>query len=110
MMWKILTAQIRGEIDNYLRSCGLFPDEQKGCRKGSRISGELSFIDQQILHKSKTRWKNRTMACIDFKKEYDMVPESWMINCLNMKKIFEEVINFIEKTMKTVKVESTAEG
>ena len=36
MMWKILTAQIREEIYYSLISRGLFPNEQKGCRKGSR--------------------------------------------------------------------------
>ena len=35
LMWKILTAQIREDIYYSLTSCGLFPKEQKGCRKGS---------------------------------------------------------------------------
>ena len=37
------------------------------------------------------------MAWIDYKKAYDMVPQSWIINCLKMYKITHEVINFIEK-------------
>ena len=47
-MWKILTAQIREEIYYSLRSRGLFPEEQKGCRKGSRGTAELLSIDQHI--------------------------------------------------------------
>ena len=42
-----------------------------------------------------------------------MVPQSWIINCFKMYKIAHEVINFIEKTMKTIKtwrVELTAGG
>ena len=31
--------------------------EQKGCRKGSRSTAELLYIDQHILNKSKTRRK-----------------------------------------------------
>ena len=50
MMWKILTAQIREKIYYSLTSCGLFPDEQKGCCKGSRGTAELLFIDQHILN------------------------------------------------------------
>ena len=50
------------------------------------------------------------MAWIDYKKASDMVPQSWIINCLKMYKISHEVINFIEKTMKTWRVELTAEG
>ena len=109
MMWKILTAQIREEIYNSLTSHGLFPEVQKGCRKGSRGTAELLYIDQHILNESKTR-KNLAMAWIDYKKAYDMVPQSWIINCQKMYKISDEVINFIEKTMQTWRVELTAGG
>ena len=44
------------------------------------------------------------------KKAYDIVPQSWIINSLKMYKISDEVINFIEKTMKTWKMELTAGG
>ena len=43
-------------------------------------------------------------------KAYDMVLQSWIINCLKMYKISDEVINLIEKTMKTWRVELTAGG
>ena len=107
-MWKILTAQIREEINYSLTSCELFPEEQKGCHNESRGTGELLYIDQHILNKSKTRWKNLAMAWIDYKKAYDMVLQSLIINCHKMYKISDKVINFIEKTMKTWKVELTA--
>ena len=110
MMWKILTAQIREEIYYSLTSLGLFPDEQKGCYKGSRGTAELLYIDQHILNESKTGWKNLAMAWIDYKKAYDMDPHSWIINSLKMYKISHEVINFIDKTMKTWRVELTAIG
>ena len=110
MMGKIITAQIREEIYYSLTSCSLFPEEQKGCRKGSRGTAELLYTDQHILNESKTRRKNLALSWIDFKKTYDMVPQSWIINCFKMYKIPDEVINFIEKTMKTCKVELTAGG
>ena len=37
-----------------------------------------------------------------------MVPQSWIINCLKMFKKSDEVKNFIEKTMKTWRVELTS--
>ena len=58
MMWKISTAQTREEIYYSLISCGLFPDEHKGCRKWSRGIAELLYIDQHILNESKYRRKN----------------------------------------------------
>ena len=84
MMWKILTAQIREKIYYSLTSRGLFPDEQKGCHKGSRGTAELLYIDQHILNESKTRQKNQAMAWIDYKKAYDMVPQSWILHCHKM--------------------------
>ena len=110
MRWKILTAQIREKIYYSLISRGLVPDEQKECRKGSRVTAELLYIDQHILNESKTRRKNLVIAWIDYKKAYDMVPHSWIIHCLKMYKISHEVINFIEKTMKTWRVKLTAGG
>ena len=110
MMRKILTAQIREKIYYSLRRRGLFPDEQKGCHKGSRCTAELLYIDQHILNDSKTRRKNQAMAWIDYKKAYDMVPQSWILHSLKMYKISHEVINFTEKTMKTWRVELTAGG
>ena len=110
MMRKILTAQIREEIYYSLTSRRLFPDEQKGCCKWSRGTAELLYIDQHILNESQTRRKNLAMAWIDYKKAYDMVPHSWIINSHKMYKISDEVINFIDKTMKTWRVELKARG
>ena len=106
-MRKILTAQMREEIYYSLTSCRLFSDEQKRCCKGSRGTAELLYKDQHILDESQTRRKNLAMVWIDYKKAYDMVPHSWMINSLKMYKISDEVINFIDKTMKSWRVELT---
>ena len=103
-MWKILTAQIREAIYYSLTSRELFPDEKKRCCKGTRDTAELLYIDQHILNESKNRRKNLIMTWIDYKKAYDIVPRSWIINCLKMYKISHETIRFIEKTMKNWRV------
>ena len=110
MMWRILTAQIKEKIYYSLISQGLFPNEQKGCRKGFKGTAEILYIVKHILNESKTRWKNLDMAWIDYKKAYDMVPQNWIINCLKMYKISHETIHFIKKTMKNWRVELTAGG
>ena len=50
------------------------------------------------------------MSWIDYKKTYDMVPQSWIIDCLKMYKISHETTNFIEKAMKNWRVELRAGG
>ena len=94
-MWKILTAQIREEIYYSQTSCRMFPEEQKRCRKGSSGTGEFPYIDQHILNESKTRWNNLALAGLTTKSH--MILQSWIITCLKMCKISDEVINFIEK-------------
>ena len=47
------------------------------------------------------------MAWIDYKMSYDRVPQNWTQHCLKMYKISHEVINFIEPTMKTWRVDLT---
>ena len=79
---------------------------QKDWSKGTAPNNNRP-IDQHIL-KSKTRQKNLAMTWIDYKKAYDMVQQSWIINCPKIYKISDEGINFIEKTMKTWRVELTA--
>ena len=70
---------------------------------------ELLHIDQHVLNESKMRRKNPAMAWIVYKRLYHMIPQSWIINCLKMYKISDEIVNFIEKTMKTWRVELTVE-
>ena len=50
------------------------------------------------------------MAWIDYKKAYDMVPQSWILHRLRIYKIHDQVVQFIEKTMETWRVELTAGG
>ena len=50
------------------------------------------------------------MAWRTTKKAYNMLLQSCIIDCLKMNKIPDEVIKFIEKTMKNWKVELTAGG
>ena len=54
----------------------LLPEEQKECRKGSRGTNDLLYIDRAVIKEAKSRNKNLAMAWIDYKKAYDMVPHS----------------------------------
>ena len=110
MMWKILTAQIREKIYYSLIIRGIFPDEQKGCRKRSRATEDLLYTDQHILNESNARRKKLAMSCIYYKKAQDMVPQSWIQHCLKMYEIPDQIVLIIEKTIQTWRVELTAGG
>ena len=71
LMTKGKTTLIQ-KIYSSLTNRGLFPEEQKGCHKGSRGTAELLYIDQHIQNESKT--KRKKTSWIDYKKAYDIIP------------------------------------
>ena len=79
---KLLTGVIAYQIYAHFDQEKLLPEEQKGCRKGSRETDDLLYIDSAVIKEVKSTNKNLAMAWIDYKKAYDMVPHSWIIECL----------------------------
>ena len=53
---------------------------------------------------------NVVVSLTDYKKTSDMVPQSWIIDCLKMYMVSDEVINFIVETMKNWRVEVSTGG
>ena len=99
MTWKIRTLQITEEIYDSLISRRMFPEEQKGYRKWTRGTGDLSCIVQHIFKDNKTKGKNLVMAWTDYEKAYNIVLQNWIIDCFKMDNISCEFIKFIENTM-----------
>ena len=54
------------------------------------------------------RRKNVAIEWIDYKKAYDIIPQTWIMECLKMSMISNRVVNFITKPMKNKKVKLTA--
>ena len=78
LMTKLLTGVIADQI--YAHQVKLLPEEQKRCRKGSRGTNDLLYIDRAVIKKVKPRNNNLAMAWI----AYDMVPHSWIIECFDL--------------------------
>ena len=49
LMWKFLTGVIADQIYAHLDHEKLLPEEQKGCRKGSRGTNDLLYIDRAVI-------------------------------------------------------------
>ena len=61
-MGKLFTKVIADEIYAHLDQEKLLPEEQKGCRKGSRGTNDLLCIDRAVIKEIKSRNKNLAMA------------------------------------------------
>ena len=53
---------IADQIYEHLDQEKLLPEEQKGCRKGSRGTNDLLYIDRAVFKEVKSRNKNLAMA------------------------------------------------
>ena len=67
--------------------------------KGSRISSDLLYIDRVVIKEVKARNKNLAMAWVDYKKAYDMVPHSWIIECLDLFGVAEDIKSLLVNSM-----------
>ena len=99
MMWKLLTGVVGEKLYHQLERNGLLTDEQKGCWKGSRGSKDQLLVDKAILKNCQRRLTNLSMAWIDYKKAYVMVPHSWILKCLEMVSAAKNVISIISNSM-----------
>ena len=73
-MWKLLTGVMAEEMYNYLEREKVLPEEQKGCKRGSRGTKDQLLIGKTVLKDCRKRHTNLPMVWIDYRKAYDLVP------------------------------------
>ena len=81
-----------------------------GCKRKRRGTKDQLLIDKTILKDCRKRRTNLAMAWIDYRKAYDFVPHSWIIECLDMLGIADNVRSFLEKSINKWKLLLTSNG
>ena len=100
-------------IDRYIKRWNLWlfrkenviAREQKGCRRKCKRASDLLFMDKMILHEERMRKKNLAVTWIDYKKAYDMVLYSWIVECLGMFGVSEQIKHFLSESLKGWRVD-----
>ena len=108
LMWKLFTGVLSEELYKHLDEKELLPVEQKGCRKKSRGTKDQLLIDKMVIKNCKRRKTGLAMAWIDYKKAYDMIPHSWLVECMEMFGVAENMIAMIKNSMHKWKTELTS--
>jgi len=88
----------------------LLPDEQKGCRRNTRGTKDQLLIDKMVLKNCRRRHTNLNMAWIDYKKAYDMVPHSWILESVTLVGIADNIKRLLKNSMDNWKTELNAYG
>ena len=96
-----MPSVIAEQIYRHLNQQKLLAEEQKGCRKRSRGTNDLLYIDRTVIREVKSWKKNLAMAWIDYKKTYEKVPHLWIKECLDQFGVAENIktllVNSTEK-------------
>ena len=98
LMWKLLTEIFAYNIYDHLLMNSILSYEQKGCRKGARATKDQLLIDKVVLKEVKRFRKNVAMAYIDYRKAYDMVPHSWILEMMEVTGVAKNVGSLIRRS------------
>ena len=110
VMWKVFSGMLVEEIYEHLESKNLFQHKQKGCKKKSSGTKDQLLIDKTILRNRKNRKVNLAMAWIDYRKAYDMIPHSWILECMRLTGVSENIMQLVENSMPNWKTTFTSAG
>ena len=100
LMQKLIAGIISEDMYYFMENEKLPPEEQKGWRRKSRGKKDQLLINKTILKHCRKRRTDLATAWIDYRKAYDFVPHSWILECLDILGIANNVRSFLEKSMK----------
>ena len=109
-MYKVMTAMISDSMYKHLEVNKIMPWEQNGCAKRSRGTKDQLLIDKNIIRDCRTHKKNLVMGWIDYRKEYDMVPHSWIEEVMRVMEIADNIKKFMLDSMQRWKIRLEYEG
>ena len=105
--YKWLTGILADAIYEHLETEELLEEEQKGCIKSKMGTKDQLLINKTVLEDCKRRQRNLSMAWIDYRKAFDSVPHSWIIRCMELYKVSDNIRGFLGKQMAKWKTDIT---
>lgn len=76
--YKLLTGVLAKLLMQHVMEKGILPEEQKALRKGQRGCLDALLIDAAVTKEVKIYGRDLSMAWIDYRKAFDMVPHKWI--------------------------------
>ena len=94
-------------VYEYLEMYNLLTVEWKGCRNKIQMTKDQLLIDKMVLNDRNKRHANLGMAWTDYKKLYNMISHSWILENLALVQVSENIVQYITKSMKNWNTEVT---
>ncbi|CAH2108107.1 unnamed protein product [Euphydryas editha] len=98
-IYKLLTSILATKIMKHITTNNILATAQNGCKPGSRGTKELLLIDMTICQQVRRNRKNLAAAWIDYKKAYDSVPHSWLMETMKLYRIDTALCSFLGSCM-----------
>ncbi|XP_075975709.1 uncharacterized protein LOC142976307 [Anticarsia gemmatalis] len=98
-LYKIITSCVSEVIYQHIDSNNILAEQQKGCRRFSQGCKEQLIIDSVVLKQVQKTKSNLFSMYIDYKKAYDSVPHTWLVQVLEIYKIHPTIVTFLKTIM-----------
>ena len=95
-MYKLYTSCINSFLSDHLLWNNIITPEQAGGKQGVWGTTEQLLINKSILNDARKHHRNLTTVWLDYRKAFDSVPHSWLIQALKLAKVPQNVVNAIE--------------
>ncbi len=76
--YKLLTGALANMLSEHVFELGILPTEQKALRKETRGCLDALTVDMAIAEETKRDKCSLSVAWVDYRKAYDLVPHRWL--------------------------------
>ena len=99
-VYKLLTGIIADSMyDHLMKTNNLISLQQSGCRRDCYGVKDQLLLNKTVTENARRNGKNLFMAWIDYKKVFDSVPHSWIIEAMEIYKICPKIVQLMQDIM-----------
>ena len=96
VMYEIYTSCVNMFLTDHVLRNNITTDEQAGGKKGTWGTNEQQLINKSIFKKVKNSRRNLVTLQLDYRKAFESIPHSWLLQALDFAKVPGVIINAIK--------------
>ena len=90
-------------LTNHVLHNNIITNEQAGGKKGTWGTTEQFLINKSTLKEVKNLRRNLVTVWLGYRKAFDSIPHSWLLQALKLTKVPGIIINAIKNLTKSIK-------